>query len=411
MNKKKFTSVFLLTALLLAAAIPAVTAHAERIAVSDYTEFFTPWQGTGDTSAVFGIVDYHKELISCFLPEEFASLKSGGRETVDPADYAVTQEDGKTKITLKESYLNTLEDGFYGYTAQFRDIDVDMRLAVVRQQRDRSDLSFAFDPYPGYGAATVMLHSEDGTRFDYNMLSSLRLGDRELTKDEYTVGQWGTAYISLNEAFLDTLPFGEYQFTADFLNAKNVTLVLWIDNPNKQGDVNGDCRVTSADARLALLFAARIRTGGSAEQLAADIDRSGSPDASDARQILRVAAKIDVLRVDVELFSHEGHPELDDYSYVIGALPAVATQYRWIVQAEPAEGLTITEQTLDRSEAGSIGLAASQRFLVSANKTGDYTVRLVQKNDWEDQWIDEIEFVFHVKDLGQHRTNTNARLA
>ena len=65
------------------------------------------------------------------------------------------------------------------------------------------------------------------------------------------------------------------------------------------GDVNGDGKVTTADARLALRQAIGldVYASDSAEFLAMDVDRSGSVTTSDARMILRAAIGLEELGV------------------------------------------------------------------------------------------------------------------
>ena len=55
------------------------------------------------------------------------------------------------------------------------------------------------------------------------------------------------------------------------------------------GDINGDGKVNSADARLALRAAVNLETLTETQRLAADVDKDGSIRSSDARLILRVA--------------------------------------------------------------------------------------------------------------------------
>ncbi|MCD7828751.1 MAG: leucine-rich repeat protein, partial [Clostridiales bacterium] len=59
------------------------------------------------------------------------------------------------------------------------------------------------------------------------------------------------------------------------------------------GDVNGDNRVSAADARLALRIAAMLYSGTDKELAAADLDGNGKITASEARTILRVAASLE----------------------------------------------------------------------------------------------------------------------
>ncbi|MBQ6165544.1 MAG: peptidoglycan DD-metalloendopeptidase family protein [Clostridia bacterium] len=64
------------------------------------------------------------------------------------------------------------------------------------------------------------------------------------------------------------------------------------------GDVNGDGKVTSADARAALQFAAKVETpAGLWYKKAADANHTGGITSADARRILRAAAKLETLDV------------------------------------------------------------------------------------------------------------------
>ena len=59
------------------------------------------------------------------------------------------------------------------------------------------------------------------------------------------------------------------------------------------GDVNGDGKVNSADARMALRAAVKLETLDETKIKAADVDGNGKITSSDARKILRVAVKLD----------------------------------------------------------------------------------------------------------------------
>ena len=60
-----------------------------------------------------------------------------------------------------------------------------------------------------------------------------------------------------------------------------------------KGDVNGDGKLTAADARLALQASARLTTLESPFMIAADLDANGTVSAGEARKILRVSSRID----------------------------------------------------------------------------------------------------------------------
>ena len=61
------------------------------------------------------------------------------------------------------------------------------------------------------------------------------------------------------------------------------------------GDVNGDGRITSADARLALRAAVNLETLTEIQRLAADVDKDNNVRSADARMILRAAVGLESL--------------------------------------------------------------------------------------------------------------------
>ena len=63
----------------------------------------------------------------------------------------------------------------------------------------------------------------------------------------------------------------------------------------KLGDVNGDGRVNSVDARLVLRVAARLDTFNAIQQRVGDINKDGRVNSVDARRVLRAAARLEAL--------------------------------------------------------------------------------------------------------------------
>lgn len=59
------------------------------------------------------------------------------------------------------------------------------------------------------------------------------------------------------------------------------------------GDVDGNGKVTAADARLTLRASAYLETLTNEQAVAADVDGNGKVNAADARKILRAASKIE----------------------------------------------------------------------------------------------------------------------
>lgn len=71
------------------------------------------------------------------------------------------------------------------------------------------------------------------------------------------------------------------------------------DHPDEMviglGDVDGDGRITAADARLILRAAAQIVTLTMEQEANADVDKDGKVTATDARIVLRVSAGLETL--------------------------------------------------------------------------------------------------------------------
>ncbi len=66
------------------------------------------------------------------------------------------------------------------------------------------------------------------------------------------------------------------------------------------GDVDGDGRLTAADARRILRRAAKLIVLTNEEEVRADVDKDGKITAADARKVLRVAAKLETFDAPVE---------------------------------------------------------------------------------------------------------------
>lgn len=61
----------------------------------------------------------------------------------------------------------------------------------------------------------------------------------------------------------------------------------------RKGDINGDGRISAADARLALRYAAKIESLTADQVSAAEVNQDNKITAADARKILRVSAKLE----------------------------------------------------------------------------------------------------------------------
>ncbi len=73
--------------------------------------------------------------------------------------------------------------------------------------------------------------------------------------------------------------------------------VIVEDKMYSTGDVDGDTKITAADARLALRISAALEDATQQQINAGDIDKSGEITAADARKILRFSAELDIINV------------------------------------------------------------------------------------------------------------------
>lgn len=111
-------------------------------------------------------------------------------------------------------------------------------------------------------------------------------------KKTVTVFPAGTNPLSVLEfrsRFNESLLFGEDAFSIvnglKFVCGDEYTIIL-------KGDVNSDGRITASDARTILRIAARLETPGEAVRASADINSDGKTTSAEARSVLRFSARL-----------------------------------------------------------------------------------------------------------------------
>ncbi len=109
-----------------------------------------------------------------------------------------------------------------------------------------------------------------------------------------------TAEMLTIETELDLSVAGEQEITVSFLG-KTATFTVTVVDPNAKpeyliGDVDGDNKVTSSDARLALRASVKLEKLDEIALLAADVDDDGAVTSSDARLILRASVGLETLK-------------------------------------------------------------------------------------------------------------------
>lgn len=110
-----------------------------------------------------------------------------------------------------------------------------------------------------------------------------------LAPHEHVFGEW----VIVEEATETSAGLREHSCTVcGAVEAEEIPM-LTPQPAGIKGDVNGDGRVTAADARLVLRAAAKIETFTDEVAALAEVTGDGKVTAADARKILRVAAKVD----------------------------------------------------------------------------------------------------------------------
>ncbi len=156
---------------------------------------------------------------------------------------------------------------------------------------------------------------------------------------------------------------------------------------NRCGDLDGNSKVNSVDARLCLRAAAKMETLSEKAMNTADIDGDGEITSSDARKILRAAAKVEILYAKVPVYSAVNS------TVVIGDLETAGSgRYVWYCTTENENAVKINSYTLeDQLESKVDGAPVQQFFEITIADTGRYNVKFELKNS-NNEVIDEFSF-------------------
>ena len=171
--------------------------------------------------------------------------------------------------------------------------------------------------------------------------------------------------------------------TADLNEA---TLRAFADQ--RTGDVDGDGRITAADARLCLRVSAQLEEIEYAQSVSADIDGNGKITSADARKILRFSASLDT----PEAMSYE--LDLSGWGFIIGPVKSTGSgRFYWQCEVD-TEGLSFTEESVDNTD-GKDGASPEYFFVFTAEKEGSYTVTFTLADTAKSEIIDT--FTINVK--------------
>lgn len=295
--------VVIITAILLIMSCAAVnTSAADKITVLDRRLAFDVWQGKGEVS-----VEIEKSFFSSIelKTDSFESLRLNEKD-IDNKNYYVTDCDNIILITLKENYLTGFEDGRYFMSAEFNNASVPLKLYIVRQATKADGVCFNFTSWLGTGTAEVYLRPGNSSVNVWpDLFQSISLDGNEVDKENYSFSSFNNVLeITLKEEYLKSFLPGEYYFSADFVNEKDIQLKLRVFGENATGDVDGDGNISASDARLALRASVELDKLSTEQYLAADIDNDSSITASDARTLLRISVGLEKAEQDI-IFNSE----------------------------------------------------------------------------------------------------------
>lgn len=226
---KKVTSVFFLIGTIILSSLNVyANTDISKITFLDAYLTFDVWQGKGSTSVTIGddFLTKDKDIVKF---SEFQKLKYSEKE-IDSSNYTITESGDNIVITLKEEYLNTLDDGTYLYEVIFSKAIIPIRLHVVTHKISLTDAYFSFPIWTGKGTVQVDLIPEfSSCTFYSELFTELQYKGNKVDKSNYSISQFqNTTRIMLKEKYLKTLADGVHYFTADFINV-NVKLKLIIE--------------------------------------------------------------------------------------------------------------------------------------------------------------------------------------
>lgn len=224
---------------------------------------FETWRGEGDTTVV--MPGYGEFKVSSLKQENV---------NIDEENFSMEVQDRNLLLTLKEQFLETLEDKQYEFVLQFEGKPTSYEYGT--------EVSVDADGFP------ISISGVDMTTFD-----KLLCGEEEITPESYTAT---TTEDSILIVFKE-----EYRDYVDELNAKNqifymvfvqpqyVKLYLDVNTTAISGDVDADGTVTLKDAQLILRAALLLEDLLPEEREIADVVADESVDLKDAQKCLRKA--------------------------------------------------------------------------------------------------------------------------
>lgn len=209
------------------------------------------------------------------------SLKKDGEKFLS-AHFQVKEfkcKDGSDKILINTNLITVLEKLYKHLNCKAINITSGYRTPTHSVKVG----GYSTDQHTKGNAADITCKKQDGTLFSSNEICCA-------LEDIAHMGGVGR----INKTHSVHVDVRGYKCWFDETNGEK-TCISWytylgIERPVIKGDLNGDGKITAADARIALRIAAKLQKATAAQLKAGDINGDGKITAADARAILGMAA-------------------------------------------------------------------------------------------------------------------------
>lgn len=210
------------------------------------------------------------------------SLKNDGEKFLS-AHFQVKEfrcKDGSDKILINTELITALEKLYKHLNCKAINITSGYRTPA----HSISVGGYSTDQHTKGNAADITCKKQDGTLFSSNEICCA-------LEDIAHMGGVGR----INKTHSVHIDVRGYKCWFDETNGEKTTDSWYKYLGFKKfvlGDLNGDGKVTAADARIALLIASKMQKATAAQIKAGDVDGDGKITAKDAREILKMAAGV-----------------------------------------------------------------------------------------------------------------------
>ena len=212
------------------------------------------------------------------------SLKKDGAKFLS-AHFQVAEfscKDGSDKILINTDLIDVLEKLYSHLNCKAINITSGYRTPAHSVKVG----GYSTDQHTKGNAADITCKKQDGTLFSSNEICCA-------LEDIAHMGGVGR----INKTHSVHVDVRGYKCWFDETNGEKTTdswyKYFGIKKPVLKGDLNGDGKVTAADARIALLIASKMQKATAEQIEAGGFDGDGKIGASDARKILRIAAGVE----------------------------------------------------------------------------------------------------------------------